>query len=170
MKLSLTDLPADVNFFEVTINSIQNLWERMKDFDPLFSDNARWDQQKFIDRILNRNTVILEIENGIMFLSEIIDNHYAQIHACFWDHKLSARVNLLKETIFWAFNAFNLVRLEAIVPDFSRGLKRFLEHKLMFVFEGRLRKRMFYHGIYEDIVVYSLLKSELNKLGECYGR
>lgn len=155
--------PPGVRFFDLSPGTIVALWNKMKGFDPLFSDDNRWDVEKFHRSIYDRGTLVLEIDNGVLLLTGMKPGHYALVHACFWDHKVSARLQLLKDTIIWAFVTFDLIRLEAFIPGFSRALSRILSKKLGFTFEGKLRKRMKYHGTFCDVLVYSLLREEMEE-------
>lgn len=159
--MNLTDPPIGTRFFNTDRVSIAGLWEKMKGFDPLFSDDSRWDLERFYEHLYSRTTVILEIDNGVLFLTGLLPGHFAQIHACFWDHRMSDKVVLLKDCLIWAFALFNLVRLEALIPDFSRALRRILVTKLGFTFEGEMRRRMKYKGRFHSIVIYSILREEL---------
>ena len=163
--MNTLDLPPGVKYFTVTLQRLINLWDRIKGFDPLFSDDARWDFNRFCNKVCSRETILFELTdgNGIMFITDLHIGHYAQVHAVFFDRKLSIRINVIKDCIVWVFTVFSLVRLEAIVPEFTRALIRALTNKLSFKFEGRMRKRMKYHGRFNDLLIYSLLREETEK-------
>lgn len=160
--MNSTDLPPGVSIYQLSPCSINYLWNKMKDYDPLFTDETRWNFTHFEYTLTRQDTLCLSIENGILILTDIVIQHMAQVHACFWDHKLSMRLQLLQDCIIWVFAVFGFVRLEAIVPAFSRGLRRFLRNKLNFTEEGTLRQRMRYHKAFNDVVVYSLLREEIS--------
>jgi hypothetical protein len=161
--LNFLSPPNGVQFYTINSQTVDALWSKIKFYDPLFSDDSRWDQEKFYQTIFSKGTVLLEFDQGILFLTDLALEHYARIHACFWDHKISMRLPLLKECLSWAFGVYSLVRLEAIIPDYSKALKRVLENKLCFKFEGRMRKRMLYKGRFHDVLIYSLLREEMER-------
>ena len=165
MKLNLIDPPYGTKFLSTDAQTVKRLWDKMKNFDPLFSDDNRWDYEKFCQHLFAQTTVILEIERGILFLTGLRPGHYAQIHACFWDHRMSPRIPLLKECLIWAFTVFNLVRLEALIPKQSYALRRILQRKLNFQLEGVMRKRLRRHGVFCDLIIYSILREETEAYG-----
>lgn len=153
-------LPPGVEIYDLSPRVVEYLWEKIKNYDILFADENRGDFEEFERRLTQKDTLCLRIDEGILIMTDIIIGHMAQIHACFWDHKLSIRLDLFRNCITWVFVVFEFVRLEAIVPVISRGLRRFLQKKLNFTEEGILRHRMKYQGEFIDVAVYSLLREE----------
>jgi RimJ/RimL family protein N-acetyltransferase len=103
----------------------------------------------------------LETDGGLLFLTNIKENLHAEVHVAFWDCKLSGKESILKDCLRWAFFQYNLNRIEAFIPEYSRSLHRFMEKKLGFVYEGRMRKRMLYKGQFTDVKIYSILREEV---------
>lgn len=155
-------MPQGVRFGTLTYEKAQDLWKEMSKYPQLFDDTHRWDWEWFYQKLTNPLNVFLEVENGILMLTNLHKNHKAEVHMCFWDCKLQPRAELINQCIQWAFLEFNLVRLEAFIPEFCRALQRFMEKKLDFVYEGRMRKRMPYKGQLADVKIYSILKEEVN--------
>lgn len=154
-------LPSGVTLGAFTAEKLMDLWKKVRDYDRLFSDEARWDVIAFCERITGDDVLVLETEGGLMLLSSIKPGLYAQVHVIFWDGKLSPKIDLIRASLVWAFLAFDLVRVEALIPEFARSVRRFLEEKLKFQREGRLRNRMWYKGVLTDLLMYSILREEV---------
>jgi len=154
-------LPEGVREASFSKEKLMKLWAKVKDFDKIYSDWDRCDEMSFYNRILDPNTHVLEMDNGILIIDNIYPNIRGQVHAIFWDGRLSNKTDKLKKCIVWAFHHFRLERMEAIIPEFSRALRRFITEKLHFTFEGRLRKRMLYKGEYTDSLIFSLIREEI---------
>jgi hypothetical protein len=159
-SIKLIPTPTGTHFCTFTAEKLHSLWESVKNLDKLFSDDERWNEELFFKRMLDEK-VVLETDGGLMILSDITENLRAAGHFIFWDHKLSPRTELLRECILWAFIQFNLQRLEVLIPEYARALIRFVEEKLKFKFEGRMRHRMMYKGQLCDVLILSLLKEEV---------
>lgn len=154
-------LPPEVKEANFSKAKLLALWNKVKDFDRIYSDWDRCDELAFYDRILSSNTHVLETENGILIIDNLLPNIRGQVHVIFWDKKLSNKTAMLKQCIAWAFDRFQLERMEAVIPEFARALRRFMTEKLHFTFEGRLRKRMLYKGEYTDSLIFSLIREEI---------
>ena len=162
MKVTSINLPDGVRYCNIeSAEHIHEIWEKIKDYEKVFTDENEWSELKFAKRLWHPGTLTLEIDGGILILDNVRADLFGQIHVIFWDHKLSARKELLKELLMWTFLNFNLQRLEAVIPEFCRALRRFLENRLNFTYEGRLRNRMSYKGNLCDVLVLSILREEL---------
>jgi RimJ/RimL family protein N-acetyltransferase len=140
---------------------IGSYWEKLKDFSPLFTDSTRNDEENWF-RKLYGEVIILENEGGIVVFNNFSSECSAEVHISFWDKKVPPqRVNELKEILLWFFVTFDFHRVEAFVPEYARGVQRFIEQKLGFTHEGRMRNRIIYQGQLTDVKIYSILKEEV---------
>jgi len=137
------------------------LWEKFAPYDALWADDKMRDPEVFMRRFLDPSTVCLETDGGVMLLERILEGVRAEVHFMFWDHKLSARTELLKECLLWAFLSFGLERVETFVADYARAVRRFVEEKMGFTYEGTLRHRVKHQGRFIDMKVYGILKDEV---------
>ena len=137
------------------------LWEKFAPYDALWADDKMRDPEVFQRRFLDKSTVTLETEGGLMMLERMLPGVRGEVHFMFWDHKLSARTELLKDCVLWAFLSFDLERLETFVADYARAVRRFVEEKLGFTYEGTLRHRVKHQGRFIDMKVYSILRNEV---------
>ena len=157
----MTELPSGVKLGTANLEKIDWYWQKIKDFDRLFSDDIRWDEECFFEKMYAPDTVFFETENGLLLLTGLREGMYAAAHITFWDHKLLPRVRMIKDLLTYCFIRYDLLRIEALIPEFSRALKRFMEKRLGFVYEGRMRDRIIYMGNPADILIYSLLRREV---------
>jgi hypothetical protein len=157
----INELPDGARLCTISKEKINYFWDKLKAFDRLFSDLTQWDEVEFFRKMYSDDTILIETEGGILSLTDKCNGLYARIHASFWDHKLSTKVDMFKQCLIWAFLEYDLYRLEALIPEFSRALARFLTHKLKFQPEGRLRNRMMYNGQLCDMKMFSLLREEM---------
>jgi RimJ/RimL family protein N-acetyltransferase len=157
----LLDMPRGIELGVLSRDKVLALWDRVKNYTPLFDDASRWDIEWFTFKLYMKDTVILENDGGLMLLTDTHPKHFAACHLTYWDKSLSARAELIKDAIRWAFLQFDLQRLETHLPEYARAVRRFLEKKLGFKSEGRLRKRVMYKGNPADLLLYSILREEV---------
>ena len=160
--IQINPLPKGVKYAKLTKEKVHYWWEKLKNFDHLFNDDTYYDEINFFTKMFGENTHILEVEDkGIMVLDNVIEGLKAQAHVSFWDFKLSARTKLIQDCLIWAILEFNLYRIEISIPEFSRALRRFVERRLNFKYEGRLRETLWYKGQLVDMIVLSVLRREV---------
>jgi len=154
------DLPPGVALGSYTAEKIKNLWDILRKYPSTFADGTK-NVENFVERILAGDSIVLELDGGIILVENIREGHSAEFHATFWDHKLSARTGTLKQCIYWLFLVFQLERLETFVADYARAVRRFLTGKLGFQHEGTLRNAFRNNGELHNLDVYSIIKSEV---------
>ncbi|MFL9835072.1 GNAT family N-acetyltransferase [Chryseobacterium terrae] len=69
----------------------------------------------------------------------------------------------VEKIIEFGFEKMRLNRIEALIDENNTPSKRILNH-FGFTREGNLRGHYFVNGVFEDSVLYSLLKSEYKKI------
>jgi RimJ/RimL family protein N-acetyltransferase len=158
---SLLELPRGIEVGVLSRDKILSLWDKVKNYSPMFDDASRWNLEWFALRMYLRDTVLLENDGGIMLLTDTKPKHFAACHLTYWDKSLSKRTELIKEAIRWAFLQFDLQRLETHLPEYARAVRRFVEKRLGFKCEGRLRKRVMYKDNPADLLLYALLREEV---------
>ncbi len=159
--LSLINLPEGFHECKCDAEALHEIWDHIKDYEKLFTEEEKWDEYVFARNVLKPGCYLLETDGGIVVMRNIKKRLCGNVLFSFWDHKLSDKVNLLKEVFLYFFLLFELQRIEVFLPDFCRALRRFYEDKLKFIYEGRLRKRMWYKGNLTDVLVLSLLREEV---------
>lgn len=156
-------LPVGVHLYPLTRDRAVDLWEQLKVYDALWPDDTRGDVVRWVEFALLPTTLFIAGDDGksMYILSGIREGLKANIHAVFHDHKLSPRVGLMRGLLAWAMFEFDLCKLEARIPDFSRALRRYLQRDLHFKVDGVLRDDFWYHGGLRSTVVLSLLRDEV---------
>lgn len=157
----MNNLPSDVRLLTAAPWKLEEIWDRIKDYDAIFGNDYMRDQMTYMNQFLQPDTVVLEMEGGIILLTHIIPGLRCEVHVVFWDHKLSARKEKLNELLTWTFLNFDLYRIEIFVASYARALMRFIEKKMGFKYEGTMRRRIMHHGQPTDLKVYSILREEV---------
>lgn len=157
----MIELPKGAKLITVTEENLNYLWERMADTDGLFGDDEIRQKDIFLRIMLDFNSVILGVENGILLMQKLIYGLRGEVHVSFWDHKLSPHTAIVKDCLIWAFLQYDLERVETFIPSYSRAVQRFLERKLGFRHEGTMRNRVWHDDKLIDIEVYAILKGEV---------
>ena len=157
---TMLELPEGAQILSFTRDKLHELWETVREYPSTFADGTK-DPEQFIARLLARDSVVIELEGGIILFENIQPGMKAEFHATFWDHKLSARTDILKEILIWAFLTFGLERLETYVAVYARAVRRFLTERLGFIYEGTLRNGFRNQGDLHDLEIYSILKEEV---------
>jgi RimJ/RimL family protein N-acetyltransferase len=155
------DLPMGVKLAAFSREKLFDLWEKLKPFESLFTDEDMKNPEVFLENFLARDSITLELEGGLVLIKHIVPGHKAEFHATFWDKHLSSRQVCLRECLFWAFVTFRLERLETYVADYARAVRRFLQERLGFRHEGCMRAAALAKGRLIDIHIYSLLREEV---------
>lgn len=154
------DLPQGINMLVLDRAKIQNLWEIVRKYPSTFADGTK-DPETFAERLLASDSLVFELEGGLVLVEKIVPGLKAQFHATFWDQKLSSRKEILQELLVWVFLTFHLERLETFVVSYARAVRRFLQDKLHFKHEGTLRNTFWNQGQLYSMDIYSILKSEV---------
>ncbi len=115
----------------------------------------------YLKQFVKRDTIVLENEGGIIIITKIDPGLKATFHPVFWDHKLSARIEDLKDVLVWVFLYFNLERVETQIAPYAKAAIRFIEKKMGFIYEGTLRSFVRKNDSPMDMKIYSILRGEV---------
>lgn len=154
------DLPQTVKLSSLSEAKINAFWEILRQFPSTFADGTK-DPENFAARLMAKDSLVFEIEGGIVLVEAIRPGLMAEFHATVWDHKLSAKTEALRELLLWLFIQLRLERLETYVASYARPVRRFLVDRLGFTHEGTLRKAFRNNGQLYDLGVYSILREEV---------
>ena len=153
-------LPDGVEIGSFNKESLREVWEKLKDFDPLFSDREMRKPEVFLDEFLSNDSLILIVEEGFILLDNIVEGLRGEVHFSFFDKKLSGKEELMREVLLWFFLTYNLKRIETFIPSYAKAVERFLL-KVGLKKEGILRNRVFHKDLLLDIYVYGILLEEV---------
>ena len=140
---------------------LEKLWETFAPYDNLFADDNMKDPDVFAKQLTDYQTICVEHEGGLFLLQRMLLGLRAEVHFMSWDKKMSAHSELFQECLLWAFLSFDLERIETFVADYARAVRRFVEERLGFKYEGTLRNRVRHNGELIDMKVYSKLRTEV---------
>jgi RimJ/RimL family protein N-acetyltransferase len=152
----------------LTYEKLRYFYDKLKEFEVLFSDELPNDFISFAGRFLHEgrdgllvaNGLIWEVDDvGIVFMTGITD-YSAVVHFTFWDRKFKGREDLLREMLRYGMERFGFERFETRIGLYAKGALYAVE-RIGFVKEGRLRKVTRYKGEWFDANIYSVLREEV---------
>ena len=150
-------------------DTLQDYYEKIKEFDVVFNHLVPNDPLKFAEIFLGQEQngeiyakgLIWEVYDvGILYLTEITQTQ-ALAHFTFWDKRLRGRLDLIREMIKFCFDRYGFERIETRVALYAKPILPVVE-KIGFKKEGRLRHTSPYKGKWFDTNIYSILKRELD--------
>ena len=157
----MENLPGDFKLVTFSQEKLDNIWEKIKDFDSIFVDDRMATKEVYLKQFVKRDTIVLENDGGIIIITKIDPGLKATFHPVFWDHKLSARKEELKDALVWTFLYFKLERIETQIAPYAKAAIRFIEKTMGFTYEGTLRSYVRKNNSPMDMKVYSILRGEV---------
>jgi len=141
------------------------LWEQMQRYPTLFSDQTRDDPDNLWAVLASPQAMWGELWEsgklvGVLYLSEIQANIDAKVHVIFFDRNLTARTEICRAAMRWAFATFHFHRLTITVPEIYFSTTR-LAKRLGFVREGLRRDAYLIGGKRVNELLFGLLASEM---------
>jgi hypothetical protein len=157
----MDNLPGDFKLVTFSEEKLNYIWDKIKDFDTIFVDDRMSKKEVYLKQFAKHDTIVLENDGGIIIITKIDPGLKATFHPVFWDHKLSARYEDLRDVLVWVFLYFKLERVETQIAPYAKAAIRFIEKKMGFTYEGTLRSYVRRHGNPMDMKVYSILREEV---------
>jgi len=155
------EIPQGAKYAVFDLDKINQLWEKIQVCDGYFADSRTRDPLYFTKVMVSKHTHMLEFEGGMVWLTGVEEGLSGRAHLMVWDKKLHDKVELIKNCLIWGFLTFDLERIEVYVAEYARSLMRFIEKRLGFSYEGRLRRYTKHDEEFIDMFVYSLLRGEV---------
>jgi hypothetical protein len=114
--------------------------------------------------LISPKTIIFEVPDlrAVYLCTDITSDATANCHIIVTDKELLGREDLAHDVIPKLFNNFGLRRLQALIPT-HRALPIAMAVRLGFTREGTLRQALCYNGVWRDIAVLGLLRSEYER-------
>lgn len=165
MSLATTAAPPDLGLPEfaqlVSLDreTLDHYWELLKDNKTTFMEGATTREQ--FEHHMFGDSILIDIPGCLILLQRLIPNCRMEVHLAIHDKRLSNKTDMLKEMIVWAFLQFNLHRVETFIAQDYHAIRRFIEERLGFKFEGILRSRGLRGDRPIDVKAYSILRSEV---------
>ncbi len=163
----------DVSKMILTIPELKRFYDKAKQFPVLFGRELK-DEQDFIDQFIVYDANNEPISTGLFFKDEVegelVGMHYltnicyreADAHFAFFDRRFRGRSELVKAVMGYVFHTWRLHRLNVNIPCYAGTAVHKFVSDLGFKLEGRKRQASFYKGQRFDVLLYGILRSELN--------
>lgn len=139
----------------------------------VFSDDVPKDALGFLRYVTASGTLWFELMEeeterhlGFTYITDLQTSWteprylFANWHGVVWDSHAGRCLPATRAFIKWVFRAFNIHKLTTSIPAKFGGAIR-VAKKLGFIDEGRLRKARRYNGVWFDVILLSILESEL---------
>jgi hypothetical protein len=156
----------------LTFETLKGYYDKLKEFKTVFNSYIANNLDDFITLFVSGNGkddiratgLIWEVDDvGILYLTNIAVGHDALAHFNFWDRRLRGRENLLRGMTRYVMDEFDLHRVTVEVGLFAAPWLPAAVERTGFKKEGRKREALKYEGKWFDSIIYSMLKSEVNK-------
>ncbi len=158
----MIDVPEGTRYVVFNKAKINELWDKFQKHDAFFADSRTRDKAYFTEILSLRSTHALQMDGGIIWIEDVQVGHRCNAHFIVWDKRLDKnKTIIMKKSIIWAFLTFDLERMEILVAQYARPIMRFLEKRLGFTLEGRLRHRVKHEERFIDMFIYSILREEV---------
>lgn len=140
-----------VPFSPAPESKLAYILDRLSEHDTWWSDYERGRREAAARMLMAQTNAVFEVWEfgkevvqgqqpaGIIALTDIIPGVDAKAHFLFFDARLRDKTALLKNMMAWAFNAFQLHRLSAEIPDYAFALVKYAREQLGFRYEGESR-------------------------------
>jgi len=172
------DIQREISPLEFTPDTLKEFWEKARVYRTLFNQEIRKNYDVFLNLILRRGLTEDSIEPtglfwrvdpnfvGVFYMTNITPEQDAQAHYTFFDGRHRGRVDLCKQMLGYVFNRYNLRRLTVEIPLYAtEKTHNFVSKSLGFRKEGRKRKAILFDNEWFDVIVYGLLREEVNGNG-----
>lgn len=130
-----------------------------------FYETGFWSEEKGTLVVTLRGQVVGAIWFERQMFFDCLDLHFYIFK--FEDRRKGYMKEALSLFSSYLFATKKIQRLQISIPDYSKSSLR-LAQKCGFQFEGIARSALFHRGIYLDLCIYSLLRSECKDIGNIY--
>lgn len=155
--------------YELSPEKIAELWKEFSQHKVLFSDFTDGKFRPFFAVLMDPRAIWLEVSVegedvpvGVMYITSVKPYHEADGHFAFWDSQGRGREPLVLYIAEWLMDRFQLHRINAYVPEYQKGVRRFIE-RLGFVHEGVKREAVLYKEHRLPLHIYGILRSEVDE-------
>lgn len=153
----------------LTPEKIRDLWAQASKYPVLFSDYTNGKFEPFYWTLVNPVSVWFEVSKegeetpiGLLYSHNIHPTLDATAHISFWDRRAKGREPLILFVTEWLMDRFSLMRINATIPPYQRGVIRFMK-RLGFVEEGEMRDAALYNGRPWGMKMFGLTRSDLER-------
>ena len=152
------------------MKKLNELYDKLKEFDVLFNDSVGNDIEAFVNSFLvevngemQSTGLLWEVDDvGILYITDIRPGYDAYAHFSFWDRRYRGREELVRKMIKYVMQKFKFHRITVDVPLYATPTMGFVE-RVGFKHEGRRRKTVKYRGQWFDANQYAIVEDELDE-------
>ena len=142
-----------------------HLWRQAIRHKSLFWNNAMRTAESFTQCLFDMSWLFFEVYKsgylcGFVYFTDMIEFENVEIHAVFFDRKLTDKLTGLKLLVHWMFNNYPIERIESPIAEPFFATQRFMQ-KAGFKYEGTRRKGAILHGQWVDQKLYSVIREEV---------
>lgn len=141
------------------------LWRQAIRHKSLFWNNAMKTADSFTRCLFDPSWMFFEVYKsgylcGFVYFTDIIELENVEIHAVFFDRKLTDKLTAAKLLVHWMFDNYPMERIESPIAQPFFATQRFMQ-KVGFKYEGTRRKGALLHGTWVDQKLYSIIREEV---------
>jgi hypothetical protein len=156
------EVPEGTRTLAGDAKKLGEIWDRISSISGVFDDYARGRPDMFLSLYFSPDTWWLEREdgNGILYLTKIVPRLSAQAHVIYWDKRLRGREAFTLNCLLFAVNAFDLQKINVILPEFAGAAVAFTE-RLGFKKEGLVRNWSYSNSKLYGVYFYGMTREEV---------
>ncbi len=157
---------GDVRIYPMVINKdkLLYLWRQSIKHKALFWHPALTEYERFVEAMTSPGWVFFEVYKndylcGFVYFTGVDHLEHIQMHAIFFDRKLTDKLEVGKQLIQFMFDQYPLERIEAAIADKFHATHRFVQ-KLGFRYEGSRRRGVLLAGKFVDQRIFSVIRED----------
>ena len=156
--------------------NLDMFWNKSSKYPTLFNAEIRADFHKFMEIFASQDSggkifakgLFWRIDTkeepmvGVFYMTDIDLPVEATVHFSFFDGRIRGRIPLAKKMVEYVFNTYQFNRLNAALPVYVVPAAFHFVEGIGFQKEGRKRRAVEFDNKFFDVVLYGLLKEEVN--------
>lgn len=143
------------------------MWDQICNHPALRAQYGRIGAEGFVEMMTDPTKMFFEVWRrgeqfpaGIVYFTDMMLLQDVEVHVIFYDSSLTTKVGLGKKLLRWLFENFPVVHVGVSVPRPFGATIRFV-FKLGFKHEGTRRKAALIKGVWQDMMMFGLLRTDL---------
>lgn len=160
-----------------TWENLTLFWKKSSKYPTLFNREIRADFNKFVDLFASQDSggklygkgLFWRIDTkdeelvGVFYMTDFNVPVEATVHFSFLDGRIKGRIPLAKAMVKYVFDEFRFNRLSAALPVYVVPASFQFVEGIGFQKEGRKRRAVEFDNKFFDVVLYGILKDDVNK-------
>jgi len=160
-----------VRFLVLSLENLKTFWEKARQHKTLFSAEIRDNFAEFLKVLVRQDSSggiaptglfwVIDDFVGVFYLTDIKPGIDALCHYTFFDRRHTGREILCRAMIEYVFKTYKFHRLTTEVPLFTKPQVKFFVKSLGFRGEGMKRKAALFEGEWFNVLIYGILREEV---------